>query len=74
MTHLLAATAAYYINRTFGRKCTMLKVQKKYMVRSKQISVYITGGKYLRGSHKRKRKNAPAETAMKDLDNGTGTQ
>ena len=64
----MAATTAYYIDRTFGRKCTMLNVQKKYMVRLKQISVCIMGRKYLGGRQKKKRKNPPAEAEMKDPD------
>ena len=64
---LLAATLAFYINRSFGKSCTMKEV------RAKQLSQCITMRKYLSESERKaqlkcKKKSVPAETARKDPD------
>ena len=49
-TWLLAATMAYVINKTFGRGITMSELQWQFIVRPKQLSLCITGRKYMEGS------------------------
>ena len=70
-TQLLAATLAFYIDRSFGKSCTMKEVRVHFIVQNKQLSLCITGRKYLSGSKRKaqlkcKKKSVPAETARKD--------
>ena len=70
-TCLLAATLAFYVDRSFGKTCTMKEVKEKFIVRMKQLSLCITGRKYIGGSERKaqlnhKRKSVPAETAKKN--------
>ena len=78
-THLLAATLAFYIDRSFRKTCTMKEVRECFIVRTKQLSLCITGRKYLSGYKRKaqlkcKKKSVPAETARKDPndDNNNG--
>ena len=71
--HLLAATLAFYIDRSFRKTCTMKEVREHFIVRTKQLSLCITGRKYLDGSErtpqlKCKKKSVPAETTRRDPD------
>ena len=49
-TRLLAATLAFYIDRMFGKQCIMIDVQKKFVMRTKQLSLCIMGQKYFSGT------------------------
>ena len=69
-TCLLAATLAFYIDRSFRKSCTMKEVRECFIIRTKQLSLCITGRKYLGGSERKaqlkcKRKSQKAETAVK---------
>ena len=71
-TWLLAATLAFYIDRSFGKLCIMKEVRECFIVWTKQFSLCIMGRKYLGGSKrkaqlKHKKKSVPAETAGKIL-------
>ena len=73
-TCLLAATLAFYIDRSFVKTCTMKEVRECFIVRTKQLSLCITGRKYLSGSERKaqlkcKKNSVPAETARKYPDN-----
>ena len=55
---LLATTLAFYIDRSFGKLCTMKEVREHFIVWTKQLSLCITGRKYLSGSERKLNLNA----------------
>ena len=46
-TRLLAVTLAFYLDRSFSKTCTMKDVREHFIVRMKQLSLCITGRKYM---------------------------
>ena len=52
-TRLLAATMAPIINKNFGRSVMMSELQWQFIVRPKQLSLCITGRKYMGGSDRK---------------------
>ena len=52
-TRLLAATYAFKILTKFGNGTTQRCMQEEYQVRPKQLSLCLTGRKYLGGTEKR---------------------
>lgn len=70
---LLAVTVAFYVDRSFGKSCTMKEVQEWFIVQMKQLSLCIMGRKYLGGSERKaqlkcKKKLVPSEMARKVPD------
>ena len=53
MTRLLAATYAFKILTKFGNGMTQRRIQEEYQVRPKQLSLCLTGRKYLGGVERR---------------------
>ena len=63
-TRLLAATYAFKILGTFGTGTTQKQMQETYLVKAKQLSLCLTGRKYLGGSDRRaraKKRKSPDE-------------
>ena len=52
-TRLLAATYAFKILTKFGNGMTQRQMQEEYQVRPKQLSLCLTGRKYLGGAERR---------------------
>ena len=72
-THLLAATVAFYVDRSFRKSCSIKEVWEWFIVQMKQLSLCITGRKYLGGSERKaqlkcKKKSVPSEMTRKDPD------
>ena len=49
-TRLLAATLAFYLDRSFSKACTMKDVRERFIIRMKQLSLCIMGRQYMGGS------------------------
>ena len=54
-TPLLVATLAFKILHKFVNGTTQRKMQEKYNVRPKQLALYLTGRRYLRGLDRKRR-------------------
>ena len=52
-TCLLVVMLAFYVDRSFGKTCTMKEVREKFIIRMKQLSLCITWRKYLSGSERK---------------------
>ena len=71
-TRLLAATYAFKILSRFGTGTTQKQMQETYLVKAKQLSLCLTGRKYLGGSDRQAR--AKKRKSSDEPEPSTSTQ